>query len=72
MRCAIQIDSVQPIEVADSLEGRIRGIEVDRRKISIDDEIRTTGDYTATVKLHPEHSGTLKLQVVPESLQESI
>ena len=48
------------------------GIEIDRKKITIDDEIRTTGDYTATVKFHPEHSGTLKLQVVPESLEESI
>ncbi|MEP0546887.1 MAG: 50S ribosomal protein L9 [Rhodothermales bacterium] len=48
------------------------GIEVDRRKISLDSDIRTTGDYTATVKLHPEHSGTLKVQVVPESLTESL
>lgn len=48
------------------------GIEVDRRKISLDSDIRTTGEYTATVKLHPEHSGTLKVQVVPESLTESL
>jgi large subunit ribosomal protein L9 len=48
------------------------GIDVDRRKISLDSDIRTTGDYTATVKLHPEHSGTLKVQVVPESLTESL
>ena len=49
-----------------------RGIEIDRKKISINEEIRTTGDYTATVKFHPEHSGTLKVQVVPESLEESV
>lgn len=49
-----------------------RGVEIDRRKISIDSEIRTTGEYTATVKFHPEHSGTLTFQVVPESLEESL
>lgn len=48
------------------------GIEVDRRKISLDSDIRTTGEYTATVKLHPEHTGTLTVQVVPESLTESL
>lgn len=49
-----------------------KGIEVDRRKISLDSDIRTTGEYTATVKLHPEHTGTLTVQVVPESLTESL
>ncbi len=49
-----------------------KGIEVDRRKITLDSEIRTTGEYTATVKLHPEHVGTLTVQVVPESLTESL
>ena len=57
-------------QIADALAQK--GIEVDRRKISLDSDIRTTGDYTATVKLHPEHSGTLKVQVVPESLSESV
>ena len=57
-------------QVAEALAQK--GIEVDRRKISLDSDIRTTGDYTATVKLHPEHSGTLKVQVVPESLTESL
>ena len=57
-------------QIADALAGR--GIEVDRRKISLDSDIRTTGDFTATVKLHPEHVGTLKVQVVPESLSEAL
>lgn len=49
-----------------------RGVEVDRRNITIDQDIRTTGDYTASVKLHPEHVGTLTVKVVPESLTESL
>lgn len=49
-----------------------KGIEIDRRKIALDADIRTTGEYTATVKFHPEHSGTLTVQVVPESLEESL
>ena len=49
-----------------------KGIEVDRRKISLDADIRTTGEYTASVKLHPEHVGTLTVQVVPETLAESL
>lgn len=57
-------------QVAEALAQK--GIEVDRRKISLDADIRTTGEYTATVKLHPEHVGTLTVQVVPETLAESL
>ncbi|MEM1043700.1 MAG: 50S ribosomal protein L9 [Bacteroidota bacterium] len=57
-------------QIAEALAGR--GIEVDRRKISLDGDIRTTGEYSATVKLHPEHSGSLTVQVVPESLEEAL
>ena len=57
-------------QIADALARN--GIEIDRRKVSLDSEIRTTGEYTATVKFHPDHSGTLKVQVVPESLEESL
>ena len=49
-----------------------KGIEIDRRKISLDADIRTTSEYTATVKFRPEHSGSLTVQVVPESLEESL
>ncbi len=57
-------------QIADALAQK--GIEVDRRKIALDADIRTTGEYTATVKFHPEHSGSLTVQVVPESLEESL
>jgi large subunit ribosomal protein L9 len=57
-------------QIADALKQK--GLEVDRRNISLDSDIRTTGEYTATVKMHPEYSGTLTIQVVPESLTESL
>ena len=40
------------------------GIEVDRRGIEVPD-ISTTGDYQATVKLHPEVTATVDFQVIP-------
>ena len=51
-------------QVADELQAK--GIEVDRRKIALGEEIRVTGVYTATVRLHPEHTAELKVKVVPE------
>lgn len=57
-------------QIADELKRQ--GIEVDRRKITIEEDIRTTGEYTAAVRLHPEHVGRLTVQVVPESLSESL
>lgn len=58
-------------EVADELQKQHQ-IEVDRRKVSLDDSISTLGEYTASVRLHPEHTAEVKVTVVPESLSESI
>lgn len=49
-----------------------QGIEVDRRKVSLESDIRTLGSYTASVRLHPDHVGQVTIQVVPESMEESI
>ena len=51
-------------QVADVLAAK--GIDVDRRKISLDEEIRLTGIYPAKVKLHPEHTAEIKITVEPE------
>jgi large subunit ribosomal protein L9 len=45
-------------------------IEVDRRKLSLDQDIRSLGSYTATVRLHPEHVAQLTVTVVPETEEE--
>lgn len=40
------------------------GIEIDKRKIVLEDHIKKTGEYTASVKLHAEVEATIKLNVV--------
>jgi large subunit ribosomal protein L9 len=43
------------------------GVELDRRKIELNEEIRMLGVYTATARLHPEVIGQVKIKVVPEA-----
>jgi len=52
-------------QVADAIAAK--GVEVDRRKIEIGEEIRSLGVYSATIKLHSEVVATIKIQVVAES-----
>jgi large subunit ribosomal protein L9 len=55
--------AVTTIQIADAL--KTQGIEIDRRKISIDQkEVKTLGDYTATIDLHREVKGHLKFKVI--------
>jgi len=51
-------------QIADVLAAK--GFEVDRRKISLDEEIRLTGVYPAKVKIHPEHTAEIKITVEPD------
>jgi len=41
------------------------GPELDRRRIELPGHIKTTGSHTATVRLHPEVSAKINLEVVP-------
>lgn len=47
-----------------------RGLEVDRRKIEIVEEIRTLGVYSADVKIHPEVTARVKVRVEAEEAPE--
>jgi len=47
-----------------------RGFDVDRRKIELEDDIRLTGVYSASVKLHPEVVGKVKIRVEPRAEEE--
>jgi len=58
--------SVTSRDIARELESE--GIMVDRRKIVIDEAIRTLGEFEVAVKLHPEVSA--KIRVVVESEEE--
>jgi len=42
------------------------GIEIDRKQIQIDEDIRTLGVYSATVRVHAEVSCQVKVRVDPE------
>ena len=50
-------------QVAEGLEAQ--GLPVDRRKITLSEDIRTVGVYPATVRISAEHSAEVKVQVVP-------
>lgn len=54
--------TVTNIQVAEALAER--DIVVDRRKISLDQDIKTLGEYTATVELLGELKATVKVWVV--------
>ena len=55
--------SISNKEIAEALIKQ--GITVDKKKIVVQ-AIKTTGEHSATVKLHPQVSATLKFEVVAE------
>jgi large subunit ribosomal protein L9 len=53
---------VTTLQLADALKNK--GIEVDRKRLSFDQEPTTAGDYTATLNLHKEVKHTINFRVV--------
>ena len=60
--------SVTAQEISDLLKAK--GIEVDRRKIQIQEPIKKAGEFTVPVKLHPEVTGQIKLIVQEDKIKE--
>jgi large subunit ribosomal protein L9 len=58
--------AVTPGDVATAVQDT-RGRSIDRRKVEIGNPIRSIGTYQVQVRLHPEVSATLDLEVVPEA-----
>lgn len=58
--------SITTQQIADALANR--GLEIDRRKISLREDIRALGVYPADVRLHPDVTAEVKVQVIPESV----
>jgi large subunit ribosomal protein L9 len=56
--------SVTSGDVAEFLEGK--GIEIDKRKVVLDEPIKHLGEHEVKIKLHPEVAATLKLLVTKE------
>ncbi|MGM0505696.1 MAG: 50S ribosomal protein L9 [Bacteroidota bacterium] len=57
--------TVTTMQIANALAEE--GIEVDRRKITLDQDIKTLGEYTATIELVGEFKPKVTFQVVKES-----
>ena len=55
--------SVTSKEISDELK-KTSGIDVDKKKITLDDAIKTTGVYTAKVKLYEGVIANLKVRVM--------
>lgn len=54
--------SVTNMDIEESLKGE--GIEIDRKKIILDEPIKKLGIYTVPVRLYPEVTANLKVWVV--------
>lgn len=57
--------SISTKEVADVLKANFN-IEVDKKKLQLDEPIKSLGSHTVNVKLHPEVNAQLKVKVREE------
>ena len=56
--------SITAQDVADALEAQ--GHTVDRRRIELDQPIKTLGEHTVSIRLHQEVQASVRVTVVPE------
>jgi len=57
--------SVTSVQISQALKEQ-HGIEIERKRIHIEEEIKSTGEYTATADLHKQVKAAIKLEVVSE------
>jgi len=57
--------SITNIQIMNAIKEQL-DVDIDRRKISIEDEIKEMGSYKATLNLHPEVSTTIDFELVSE------
>ncbi len=57
--------SVSTKEIAEETEKQ-HGVALDKKKLILNDPIKNTGSYTVPVKLHPEVTANLQVEVVGE------
>lgn len=58
--------SVTSAEIAEAIESAAEGVEIEKRTVHIDEPIRSTGTHTVHVKLHPEVTIDLAVDVTAE------
>ena len=54
--------SISSKEIAEECKAQ-HGIEIDKKKIVLDDAIKAPGTYTVQIKLHPQVTGSLSVKV---------
>lgn len=57
--------AVTTLQISEALKNTV-GVDVDRKKISFDSEVKTAGEYTASIVLHKEVKHQVRFNVVPE------
>ncbi len=57
--------SVTNVQLAQAIKEQCN-LDVERKKIHLEDEVKTTGSYTATIDFHKEVSCKVNFDVVPE------
>ncbi len=57
--------SVTNIQIAQSIKDAL-GLEVDRKKITIQEEVKNLGTYQANINFHPEVSCVVNFEVIEE------
>ena len=56
--------SVTPGDIADFLKGK--GVDIDKRKVQLEEPIKKLGEHEVHIKLHPEVTATLRVLVSKE------
>ncbi|MCX7760939.1 MAG: 50S ribosomal protein L9 [Hydrogenothermaceae bacterium] len=73
----IEIEITRPIGVTGKMYGSVtttdiveklkeKGFDIDKKKVMLRNPIRNIGGYNIQIRLHPEVSATVKLNVIPE------
>lgn len=57
-------------DIAEAL--RAEGLEVDRRKILLEEPIKALGEHVVPVRVYPEVTAALRVRVVPEGAAEQV
>jgi large subunit ribosomal protein L9 len=56
--------SVTTMDIAEALKNE--GFDIDKKKISLDEPIKRLGEHTVNIKIHPEITTNVTVQVVQE------
>lgn len=56
--------SITTMDIAEALQKE--GVEIDKKKISLEEPIKRLGSYTVNIKLHTDVSAPLNIQVIEE------